>query len=111
MTLVVTCGTDERGEDVAVAIGNVFPLDPRDASLAEVALLVDDSWHGHGIGRLLLAHLVEAAPRLGFEEMVAYVLAGNEAMRAPLDPTSWHSRPAPDLGEGASAFHLRLEQV
>jgi len=42
---------------------------------------------------------------------VAYVLAGNEAMRAPLDPTSWHSRPPPDLGEGASAFHLRLEQV
>ncbi len=110
MTLVVTCGVDERGEDVVIAIGNVFPLDPQDSTLAEVALLVDDSWHGHGIGRLLLAHLIEAAPRLGFEEMVAYVLAGNDAMRALLDPSTWYSRPAPDLGQGASAFHLRLQR-
>lgn len=109
MTLVVTCGSDERGEDFVVAIGNVFPLDPHDTTLAEVALLVDDSWHGNGVGRLLLSHLIEAAPRLGFEEMVAYVLSGNDAMRALLDPQSWPSRPAPDLGQGATAFQLRLE--
>lgn len=106
VTLVVTCGEDERGEDQIVAIGNVFPLDPNDTALAEVALLVDDAWHGRGIGRLLLAHLIETTPRLGFEEVVAYVLADNEAMQALLDPQMWSPRPAPDLGVGAVAFHF-----
>jgi RimJ/RimL family protein N-acetyltransferase/DNA-binding transcriptional regulator YbjK len=107
-TLVVTSGVDAHGEDEVVAIGNIFPLDPQDTSLAEVALLVDDAWHGRGIGRLLLAHLLETAPRLGFDEIVAYVLPDNQAMQALLDPQQWRARSAPDLGAGATAFHLRL---
>ena len=110
LTLVVTSGVDERGDDVVLAIGNAFPLDPHDTTVAEVALLVDDAWHGNGIGRLLFAHLVEAAPRLGFEEMVAYVLSGNDSMRALLDADVWVARPAPDLGTGATAFQRQLER-
>jgi len=94
--------------DAPVAVGAIRRLSGEHGELK--SMFVADGERGNGIGRLLLAHLIEAAPRLGFEEMVAYVLAGNDAMRALLDPSTWYSRPAPDLGQGASAFHLRLQR-
>lgn len=110
MTLVVTAGDrSERAETASiVAIGNAFPLGPADTAVGEIALLVDDAWHGRGIGRLLLAHLVEAAPRLGFTEVVAYVLGGNEAMRSLLVDETWTVGPAPELGSGTQAFRMTL---
>ena len=116
MTLVVTVDHDPRSKDDEhiVAIGNAFPLGPKEDAAGEVALLVDDAWHGHGIGRLLLAHLIDTAPRLGFSEVVAYVLPGNDAMRALLPtvenspPGPWKSQPATDVSAGARAFHLDL---
>ena len=113
MTLVVTESDASRAENV-IAIGNAFPLGPDDPSVGEIALLVEDSWHGKGIGRLLLAHLLEAAPRLGFVEVVAYVLGGNDAMSALLPtpdstPTGkWTSEPAHDLSSGSRAYRLQL---
>lgn len=113
MTLVVTTTDATSGENV-VAIGNAFPLGPRDPSVGEIALLVEDAWHGKGIGRLLLAHLLEAAPRLGFTDLVAYVLGGNEPMNALLPtaesspPGKWISEPANDLSSGSRAYRLKL---
>ncbi|MDA2988552.1 MAG: GNAT family N-acetyltransferase [Actinomycetota bacterium] len=113
MTLVVTESDASRTEDV-IAIGNAFPLGPNDPSVGEIALLVEDSWHGKGIGRLLLAHLMEAAPRLGFAEVVAYVLGGNDAMSALLatpdstPPGKWTSETANDLSSGSRAYRLQL---
>lgn len=104
VTLVVT-----TEDDSVIAIGNAFPLDPSDASEGEVALLVEDAWHGRGIGRLLLAHLVEASPRLGFQTIVAFVLEDNRGMQALLDPQSWTAAPAPDLGPGAQAFRRPID--
>ena len=113
MTLVVTESDASRAENV-IAIGNAFPLGPDDPSVGEIALLVEDSWHGKGIGRLLLAHLMEAAPRLGFAEVVAYVLGGNDAMSALLatpestPPGKWTSETANDLSSGSRAYRLQL---
>ena len=113
MTLVVTESDASRTEDV-IAIGNAFPLGPNDPSVGEIALLVEDSWHGKGIGRLLLAHLMEAAPRLGFAEVVAYVLGRNDAMSALLatpdstPPGKWTSETANDLSSGSRAYRLQL---
>lgn len=109
VTLVVTNGQESDGDDRVVAIGNVFPLDPKDATLAEIALLVEDSMQGRGVGRLLLSHLIETTPRLGFFEIVAFVLAGNDAMGALLPAPEWSREPAPDLGSGAQAFRLALD--
>ena len=123
MTLVVTASGSERdgasgpGEQAVIAIGNAFPLDPAAPAVGEVALLVEDAWHGRGVGRLLLSHLIESAPRLGFAEVVAYVLGGNDAMRAllPTDQSEpagrWRSQPATDLSPGSRAFHLPLSAV
>jgi GNAT superfamily N-acetyltransferase len=110
ITLVVTSGQGADGNDHIVALGNVFPLDPQDSTLAEVALLVEDSIQGRGVGRLLLAHLLEVTPRLGFGEVVAYVLAGNESMVSLLPAERWERSPAPDLGSGAQAFRLILDR-
>ena len=44
-TLVVTDVRDE-----VIALGNVFPAGPEDVDAAEIAVIVDDAWHGRGRG-------------------------------------------------------------
>jgi acyl-CoA synthetase (NDP forming)/GNAT superfamily N-acetyltransferase len=47
---------------------------------AEIAVLVDDAWHGEGIGSLLIEHLAAVARRSGIRELVGDVLASNVTM-------------------------------
>ncbi|MBX5436421.1 MAG: GNAT family N-acetyltransferase [Alicyclobacillaceae bacterium] len=51
-----------------------------DEATAEVALLVDDSLHGCGVGTLLLEQLADTARRHGFHRLVARVLWENRRM-------------------------------
>lgn len=94
-TLVVT---DVRGE--VIALGNVFPIGPEDTEAAEIAVIVDDAWHGAGVGLLLTRHLIDVGRRMGFARLIAYVLADNRAMRALLDATDleWMTTTDHDLG-------------
>jgi RimJ/RimL family protein N-acetyltransferase len=100
-TLVVT---DEAGE--VIALGNVFPLGPDDADTAEFAVIVDDRWHRQGIGLLLTHRLVEVARRLGYQRLVAYVLAENRAMTTLLRRTGLTWTPRRDHDLGASVICL-----
>ena len=102
-TLVVTCG-----EDRIVGLGNVFP-DPDaepDQPTAEVALLIEDAHQGDGIGRALLARMLELAPQMGFEHVVAHVLAGNAAMRHLLETTglTWSTRITEGVAESRATL-------
>jgi RimJ/RimL family protein N-acetyltransferase len=56
-----------------------------DPTLAEVAFEVEDSWHGRGVGTLLLGALGAAAARVGITRFRAEVLYENRAMRAVLN--------------------------
>jgi acyl-CoA synthetase (NDP forming)/GNAT superfamily N-acetyltransferase len=47
---------------------------------AEFAVLVDDAYHGRGVGTLLLEHLAAAARRAGITELIGEVLASNRPM-------------------------------
>lgn len=47
---------------------------------AEVALVLADAWQGRGLGRRLLARLVEHAQSAGAQEAAGVVLATNVAM-------------------------------
>ena len=47
---------------------------------AEVALVLADAWQGQGLGRRLLATLLEHAQTAGVREAVGVVLATNKAM-------------------------------
>ena len=94
-TLVVT---DEQ--ETVIALGNVFPAGHEDAEAAEIAVIVDDAWHGLGLGMVLTTHLIDVARRLGFTTLVAYVLAENRAMLGLLEhsPLDWQPSTDHDLG-------------
>ncbi|MFI7148454.1 GNAT family N-acetyltransferase [Nonomuraea sp. NPDC050022] len=64
-----------RGRLVAVA--EYIPI--RDGS-ADLAILIDDAVHGHGLGTLLLEHVALDAATHGVRELIADVLAENQPM-------------------------------
>ncbi len=74
-------------EGVIVGLGNVFPDAQEDGVAAEIAVIVEDAYQGRGIGTRLVRHMIVLAERLGFEELVATVLAENGEMLQVLDDT------------------------
>ena len=56
-----------------------YVRDKNDES-AEFALVVADSWQGRGIGRQLLAKLIDAARRRGVKHLYGEILAINRPM-------------------------------
>jgi RimJ/RimL family protein N-acetyltransferase/AcrR family transcriptional regulator len=103
-TLVVTDVHDE-----VIALGNVFPAGPDDVDAAEIAVIVDDAWHGAGVGLLLLNHLIDVGRRMGFTSLVAYVLADNRAMRGLLEATGLEWSPSVDHDLGSSVVCLTAQ--
>jgi RimJ/RimL family protein N-acetyltransferase len=100
-TLVVT---DVREQ--VIALGNVFPIGPDEADVAEIAVLVEDDWHGAGVGLLLTERLIDVARRMGFSQLIAYVLADNRAMRGLLTATGLEWEPRADHELGSSVVCL-----
>ncbi len=73
---------DEAGGE-AVAVGRFVRLSPSGA-VAEVAVLVIDSWQGRGLGKALCLLLAERAAAMGIERFEATVLLSNKPMLALL---------------------------
>ena len=71
----ITLVAETGGEVVALATAEVSS-----PTVAEVAFLVSDALHGHGIASILLEHLAAAARDRGIETFTADVLAENYAM-------------------------------
>ena len=74
-------------EGAIVGLGNVFPDLPEDSHVAELAVIVEDGYQNRGIGTRLLRHMLELAERIGFKEVVAFVLAQNNDMLRVLEAT------------------------
>jgi len=100
-TLVVTALDEE-----VVALGNVFPAGPHETDRAEIAVIVEDAWQGRGIGMLLTTRLIDVARRMGFRELVAYVLAENAAMLGLLAATELDWTPGADHDLGSTVTAL-----
>jgi RimJ/RimL family protein N-acetyltransferase len=66
------------GEGVGIAR---FLRDPREPARADVAIVVDDRWHGRGVGTLLAGRLAERARAVGVTSFTARMLPGNDAAR------------------------------
>ena len=67
-----------NGGDQFVGVGR-YVVDAATLS-ADVALVLADAWQGRGLGRRLLAMLLEHAQNAGIREAVGVVLATNRAM-------------------------------
>jgi GNAT superfamily N-acetyltransferase len=63
---------------------------------AELAVVVDDALQHQGVGRLMLERLVDVAREAGLQELVADVLAGNQAMLGLLRTLGLSGRTASD---------------
>lgn len=83
-----------------VGLGNVFPEQPEGQRTAEIAVIVEDTWQGQGLGTSLIRHLVALARRMEFDEIAALVLATNTRMIRMLENTGlvWTQRTDADLG-------------
>jgi RimJ/RimL family protein N-acetyltransferase len=105
-TLVVT----DMHEQV-IALGNVFPMGPEETATAEIAVIVDDAWHGSGVGFRLTCHLIGVARRMGFARLIAYVLADNVAMLGLLSRTdlTWVPADAAEFGPSVTALTATLD--
>jgi GNAT superfamily N-acetyltransferase len=69
---------DLGGEVVGVARYDRSPADP---STAEFAVLVEDAWQGVGLGRQLLAELIELARMRGVTTLTATVQPDNDRIQ------------------------------
>ena len=76
MAFVLTAGTGDAEQFIGVGR---YVVDAR-TNDADVAIVLADAWQGRGLGRRLLAALVEHARDAGLREMVGYVLATNTIM-------------------------------
>jgi acetyltransferase len=76
MAFAITTVRDGVEQFVGVAR---YVVDPA-ALRAEIGIVVGDAWQGRGLGRRLLATLLEHARGAGIREAVGIVLATNKAM-------------------------------
>jgi AcrR family transcriptional regulator/GNAT superfamily N-acetyltransferase len=104
-TLVVI---NEAGD--VIGLGNVFPDASEGADVAEIAMIVEDAYHGRGVGRKLLASMLQIARRLGFVGVTASVLADNNAMLGLLSQGSdleWETK----IHDGVASMRAPLREV
>jgi GNAT superfamily N-acetyltransferase len=103
---VAICAVEPSSvERPIVAVGRFHATEP---GRAELALVVEQSYQGSGLGRYLLTHLLSIAEENGLEALEGYVLIENKPMRHLLETAG---RPL-QLRQRADAlaFELRLHQ-
>ncbi len=66
----------------AVVIGEARFVVSADGRSAELAIAVDDAWHGQGLADALMRNLLEAAAAVGVSELYGEVLGDNPRMQA-----------------------------
>ena len=77
VALIATTEVDGRGRQVGVAR---YVKDESKPDEAEFAIVLADAWQRRGLGRRLLASLIDAAKRDGVRRLVGTTLSDNEGM-------------------------------
>ena len=67
-----------------------------EADTCECAVTVADAWQHHGLGTLLMRHLIDEARSHGFRRMISIDAAGNHAMRGLALSLGFQRRLDPD---------------
>ena len=76
MAFVATIMNDGKEVEVGVCRYITNP----DGVTCEYAIVIADDWHRRGLGRRMMAQLIEAARRRGLQAMVGHVMASNRGM-------------------------------
>ena len=95
---------DAVGRIVAVARYDRAAEDP---SRAEIAVVVEDAWQGHGLGKQLLGLLAVRAAEEGVTTLTASVLGENRRMLALTQSVAPERRLTLDHGEWAVEIPVR----
>lgn len=75
---------DLEGEFTPIAVARCF-RDPKDRTLAEIAVVTADAWQGKGAGAELMRSLSSAAWEVGIRRWFAPMFFDNDTMRRLLD--------------------------
>jgi GNAT superfamily N-acetyltransferase len=89
--VVVLLATAPGAGDEQVKGFAAYALHEPSSSVAELAITVADADHHHGIGTLLLEHLIRIARRAGIAVLEASVLSQNRAALAVLAHHGFHA--------------------
>jgi GNAT superfamily N-acetyltransferase len=80
--------------DEIVGVGR-YAADPHEPGVAELAVVVDDAWQGHGLGSRLLACAAGLARLHGYRTLSAVVLADNapaiRMLRSAFPEAEWRA--------------------
>ncbi len=79
ISIVAVISTDDEKEVEEIIGAGRYLLD-RSKNEAEFALLIEDEYHGRGIGTFLLSHLMRIAKSKGVKGFIAYVHPQNQKM-------------------------------
>ncbi|HYN55718.1 MAG TPA: GNAT family N-acetyltransferase [Motilibacterales bacterium] len=93
-------------DNTIIGLGNVFPECAGAEDCAELAVLVEDSHQGEGVGTALLRRQLQVAEQMGFSEVEAMVLTENRAMTRMLQRTNlaWTTK----VEQGSATMHAPL---
>ena len=84
----------KKGSDRQVAVARYIRLP--DGRSCEFAIAVADGWQGRGLGRRMMARLIEVARERGLQAMVGWVLTSNRGMLEMVSRLGFHAVPDPD---------------
>ena len=100
MVLVVEASEPISGAKPLMAIGRLTRV--RGTNTAEFAILVSDKWQGHGLGKKLLAQLVQIGRVEGLSRITGDILSDNAAMKAVSRQVGFRLKADPD-GDSCTA--------
>jgi acetyltransferase len=102
MALIATVTLE--GKEIEIGVARYVRL-PDDTS-CEFAIVVADAWHGCGVGKRLLARLIDSARSSGIRRMLGDVFATNVSMLALARALGFRSEPH---AEGAALRQVVLD--
>jgi acetyltransferase len=103
--LVVESATREGGGPAIIGVGRLSKLP--DGKSAEVALIVSDAHHGHGVGTRLMHELIVTARKWQMARVLAHVLPSNVTMHHLCEASGMRLTGSPSEGEMLAELDLR----
>lgn len=96
---------DDVGEKQLVGVARIASID---SQVAEFAILIQDDWHGKGLGKILTKYVIDIAQDLGYSEVHASLFSTNKAMMTLLKKNDFVTY---NNGQGVIKAELHLKPI